>query len=95
MKNDAKLGMLAGVLGVIVAAVLFANSPQPDARPSASTPAESKPKDRPAPTATAVPSPSPAPDTSAAELPTTPVARTRKEPDAQAASRSALADEEP
>ncbi|MBM3981974.1 MAG: hypothetical protein FJ304_17210 [Planctomycetes bacterium] len=89
MKNDAKLGMLAGVLGVIVAAVLFANNPPPpDARPQAAAPPEPKPK--PAPTATAVPSP--APD---AEQPSTPVVRTRKEPDAQPASRSGLAEEEP
>lgn len=97
MKNDAKLGMLAGVLGVIVAAVLFANPPQPDPRPSASTTAapEQKPKERPAPTATAVPSPAPEPEVAAPDLPTTPVVRTRKEADAQPASRSSLANEEP
>ena len=40
MTNDAKLGMLAGVLGVIVAAVLFANAPPPTAQsqPSAAGP---------------------------------------------------------
>jgi hypothetical protein len=91
MKNDAKLGMLAGVLGVIVAAVLFANNPPaPDARPQANMPPEPKPQPRPkpAPTATAVPSPD-------AEPSSTPVVRTRKEPDAQPASRSGLAEEEP
>ena len=52
MKNDAKLGMLAGVLGVIVAAVLFANQPPPAAQSQPGTGAEAKPKD--ATTATAV-----------------------------------------
>ena len=87
MTNDAKLGMLAGVLGVIVAAVLFANTPQPaQPQPSAAVPPL---KDAP-PTAAATP-----PEASTAALPSTPVARTRKEVDAQPASRPSGADEEP
>ena len=31
MQNDAKLGLVAGVAGVIVAGVLFAQPPQPSA----------------------------------------------------------------
>ena len=85
MTNDAKLGMLAGVLGVIVAAVLFANAPPPTAQsqPSAVGP----PPTAAAPTAT--------PEASTAALPSTPVGRTRKDVDAQPASRQAGADEEP
>ena len=87
MTNDAKLGMLAGVLGVIVAAVLFANTPQPDpSQPSAAVPLA---KDVP-PTAAATP-----PEAGTAALPSTPVARTRKDVDAQPASRQGSADEEP
>ncbi len=91
MKNDAKLGMLVGVLGVIVAAVLFANTPQPSAQSRPGT--DAKTKDATTPTATAVPPPLPEANTAA--LPSTPVVRTRKEPDAQPASRSGTTDEEP
>jgi hypothetical protein len=87
MKNDAKLGMLAGVLGVIVAAVLFANTPPPTAQ---SQPGEANPsaKEKPAPpTATA-------PEANTAALPSTPVARTRKDVEGQSTSRQA-GDEEP
>jgi hypothetical protein len=96
MKNDAKLGMLVGVLGVIVSAVLFANTPRPgpagDPNPKAATPA--------AATATAAPTTPPVAQTAARSsgstaLPTTPVVRTRKETEAQPASRTGGADEEP
>jgi hypothetical protein len=89
MTNDAKLGMLAGVLGVVVAAVLFGNAPPPEAGAGAASPeAAGLPQ---APTA-ATPA-RPPPEASAAALPATPVPRTRKDLDAQPASRSA--DEEP
>ena len=87
MTNDAKLGMLAGVLGVIVAAVLFANTPP--AAPSQPSAAGPPLKEAP-PTAAATP-----PEAGTAALPSTPVARTRKDVDAQPASRQGGADEEP
>jgi hypothetical protein len=88
MKNDAKLGMLAGVLGVIVAAVLFANTPPPTAqsRPGAADPPA---KEKPAPPTVAT-----APEANTAALPSTPVARTRKDVDAQPTSRAG-GEEEP
>lgn len=82
MTNDSKLGMLAGVLGVVVAAVFFAKQP---AQPVA---AEAQV----APTASAPGAP---PDAVPAALPSTPVARTRKDVDARPASRQSGADEEP
>lgn len=94
MKNDAKLGMLVGVLGVIVAAVLFVNTPPPTAQSRPDAAGEARQKDRPPATATATAVPALAPATPAA-LPSTPVVRTRKEPEALPASRSNLADEEP
>jgi hypothetical protein len=89
MTNDAKLGMLAGVLGVIVAAVMFANTPPPaQSRPEAADP---RPPPKPAPTtATGTP-----PAIRDEALASTPVARTRKEVDGQSTSRTTGADEEP
>ncbi len=84
MTNDAKLGMLAGVLGVIVAAVLFANAPPPPTAQSQPSAAGAPTKEAPA-----------TPEASTAALPSTPVGRTRKDVDAQPASRQAGADEEP
>ena len=91
MTNDAKLGMLAGVLGVIVAAVLFTNPPPP-AR-SGPGGAEPRPPPKPAP-AVATVAPSEVRGESGAPA-STPVARTRKEADGQSTSRPAGADEEP
>jgi hypothetical protein len=93
MTNDAKFGMLAGVLGVIVAGVV--SSRVPDAPPVVSKDA---PKPVIAPRA-ALPE-APAPRTASAastepELQGTPVVRTRKEPTAQPASRPTAWDEEP
>ena len=98
MTNDAKLGMLVGVLGVIVAAVLFTNAPPPaQSQPSAAeAPAQkaSAPTVAPvAPTAVTVAPPQVKSDGDA--LPSTPVARTRKETDAQPTSRPSGAEEEP
>ena len=100
MKNDAKLGMLAGVLGVLAAAVLFANVPPvpvPQPKGTATSAKEPAPKDRPAPTAAtpAAPAPVTSPEVSTAALPSTPVGRTRKDVPAQPAARSGGADEEP
>jgi hypothetical protein len=87
MKNDAKLGMLAGVLGVIVAAVLFANAPPPPPVPANSVTPEARPPPTAQPGLAETASTSPvAPETSDA-LPSTPVARTRKDVDAQPTGR--------
>lgn len=98
MKNDAKFGMLAGVLGVVVAAVLFANNPPPAAQSQPAAPGEPKAKASTpmAATAPAAPTtPSTATTANAAALPSTPVARTRKETDAQPTARSGASEEEP
>jgi predicted lipid-binding transport protein (Tim44 family) len=100
MTNDAKLGMLVGVIGVVVAAVLFGNpAPQPASAP-ANPPAPSKPV-----AAAASVAPPASPQAAAAVvavaprepsgLPATPVVRTRKEIDAQPTSRRPADDEEP
>jgi len=95
MQNDAKLGLLAGVLGVIVAAVLSTHRPAPQTgttipeaaqtvapKTAAKATAEVKPK----PDAIAIAEPGPA--VLPTDLPSTPVVRTRKEPDATPASRT-------
>lgn len=85
MTNDSKLGMLAGVLGVVVAAVFFAKQPaQPVAAESQTTQV--------APAASAPGAP---PGVVPAALPSTPVARTRKDITAQPTSRQPVTDEEP
>jgi hypothetical protein len=99
MTNDSKLGMAAGVAGVIVAAVLLSNGPPPaQSKPGIAT---GTPKEKLAgqpqlqagtPPPAAV---TPEPDASDTALPSTPVARTRKDVDAQPASLSAGADEQP
>lgn len=93
MKNDAKLGMLAGVLGVIVAAVLLANAPPPAAQ---SQPGTTGPpaKDKPAQPTTTANTPPATPDANTPAMPSTPVARTRKDVDAQSTSRTG-GEEEP
>src|SRR5687767_13562437 len=97
MPNDAKLGLLAGVLGVIVVAVVSAGRP-PIPRPpgNSPTPQENAPSKvaTPAvdPVAVVAPDPRPAPTAApavlSAEPPSTPVVRTRREPDATPASRT-------
>jgi hypothetical protein len=93
MTNDAKLGMLVGVLGVIVAAVLFTNaSPPAQSQPSAAElPAQQKAV---APTVVTV-APPPEVKSEKEPLPSTPVVRTRKEADAQPTSRPSGMEEEP
>jgi hypothetical protein len=88
MPNDAKLGMLAGVCGVLVAAVLLGQPRQP--LPPADALAGEKGVAQPAGKAA-----TPAPSADAAEPPSTPIARTRKDADAQPASRQAGPDDEP
>lgn len=86
MKNDAKLGMLAGVLGVVIAAVFFAN-PHPPAEAPAKPPAAVAADPQAAPGAQ--------PEAGVAALPSTPVPRPRKEVAAQPTSRQVGAEEEP
>ncbi len=88
MTNDAKLGMLAGVLGVIVAAVLFTNAPPPAAQSQPGAPEPAKP-------AAALTAGAPVVRSEGAALASTPVARTRKEAEGQSTSRAGGADEEP
>lgn len=89
MTNDAKLGMAAGVAGVIVAAVLLSSAPPP-AEEKLAAQAQLQAGTSPA---AATPA-SPEPEANTASLLSTPVARTRKDVDAQPASRPG-ADEEP
>jgi hypothetical protein len=91
MTNDAKLGMLVGVLGVIVAAALFTNTPPVQSQPSAAE-APAQPKAS-APTVANVAPPEARGGSE--PLASTPVARTRKEAAGQSTSRAAGADEEP
>jgi hypothetical protein len=100
MTNDAKLGMVAGVVGVIIAAVLLSNAPPP-AQSKSGEGAEPRPKEKLAaqhaqpgtPPAAVTPASEPTPETNAAALPSTPVIRTRKDADAQPASRAGGMDE--
>ena len=86
MQNDSKLGMLAGVGGVVVAAVLLSRNPP--AVPSAPAPVvQSAAKAAPAPANAA----SMPPRTPAAS---TPVARGRPEIEGKTASRSSNEDDE-
>ena len=93
MTNDAKLGMLVGVLGVIVAAVLFTNaSPPAQSQPSA---VELPAKQKDAPPAVVTSTPAPEVKSTGAPLSSTPVGRTRKETAAQPTSRPSGTEEEP
>jgi hypothetical protein len=95
MTNDAKLGMVAGVVGVIVAAVLLSNAPPPAAQSKPGTVPEAIAKEK---LAAQPSSPGPggtATEGSPAALSSTPVIRTRKDVDAQPASRPSGTEEEP
>lgn len=90
MTNDAKLGMLVGVVGVVLAAVFLAQPPAPPAEAAPPVAAQPQPAALPsAPAATATAAKPPA-------FPSTPVARARKDAPAQPVGRYAVAaDEEP
>jgi hypothetical protein len=90
MKNDAKLGLLAGVIGVIVSAVLCAGNRQ--AISSRSAPGGGQAVAEAAAPAAGLPAMSQA---GTAALPSTSVIRTRREAGAQPASRAGRNDEEP
>jgi 2-oxoglutarate dehydrogenase E1 component len=89
MTNDAKLGLLAGVLGVIVAGTLSANRPPQNATAPA---APAAPEPKPARAAAAAPAAPASPGALPAALDSTPV-RTRPEPDATPTSRKANDDD--
>lgn len=93
MPNDAKLGLLAGVIGVIAVAVVSANRPAPP-KPATvpapvvlapSTPSTIAPTDQPT---VAVGSAPDVPDDHASP----PIARTKTEPDGTPAGRTAKDD---
>ena len=86
MTNDAKLGMLTGVLGVVVAAVLFAQQPAAPSPPPAPDASAADPTKEKA---------TPAAEPSTAALPSTPVVRAQKNLDAQPVSRATGSDDEP
>jgi hypothetical protein len=86
MSNDAKLGLMVGVLGVVVAAVVSVQKPAPQPQPGVA--ANPVPKDVAKPPAVARPAETPrSPEVLPADLASTPVVRTRREPDATPASR--------
>ncbi|MBP3960521.1 hypothetical protein J8F10_35300 [Gemmata sp. G18] len=98
MTNDAKFGMLVGVLGVVGAAVFFAKPPaQPGAPDPQAKQQTSVQTALPAntPVATTTPVAHIQPDPGLAALPSTPVVRTRKDVEAQPTSRQSGSDEEP
>lgn len=87
MPNDAKLGLFTGVIGVIVAAAMSVNRPHPEAQPAVDVTG--------APVAAAAPAElekPPTPVARASEPASTPVIRTRKEPEGTPAGRTAMDD---
>jgi hypothetical protein len=97
MTNDSKLGMVAGVAGVIVAAVLLSNSPPPaQSKPGPGPSAKDKVAAQPAAAVAAPPAavtPATPPQAGTAALASTPVARTRKDVQAQPTSLSGAGEE--
>jgi hypothetical protein len=95
MTNDAKLGLLVGVVGVVIASMMQVNRPpQPAAAAVASptSPRNAAPKPTPEPKVTVKPTTaapdSPVPAVLPGELTSTPVVRTKKDPDAVPAGRT-------
>ena len=95
MPNDAKLGLLAGVIGVIAAAVLSANRPAPAPVPAVPTHASG-------PAAPRIEKPLRARDVVAstpsaqpADPPSTPIVRSRREADGTRAARTPADDIDP
>jgi hypothetical protein len=94
MPNDAKLGLLAGVIGVIVAAAVSLNRPT-GAAPPVETAAPNA-TGKPAASAGAKAGPSgDASPTKPPDPPSTPVARTKKDVDGTPACRTPMDDVEP
>lgn len=82
MPNDAKLGLLTGVIGVIVAAALSLSRP-----PSGAPPPAQAAGPRELQSATGKPTAAPATAAPSSELAATPVVRTKKDTDATPTSR--------
>lgn len=99
MTNDAKLGMLAGVVGVLFAAVFLTKPPAQPAAPEPPAPAQAHAQPAAVPSVPSAPAVAPRAGAVAsaapAAFPSTPVVRTRKDVPAQPTSRQSLADEEP
>ncbi|HEY1191761.1 MAG TPA: hypothetical protein VGE74_29285 [Gemmata sp.] len=98
MTNDAKLGMLVGVVGVVMAAVFLTKpTPQPvaaepPAQPQRSSVAAELPRTNPSASVVAH---APRTEDQPAEFPSTPVVRVRKDVPAQPTARHTASDEEP
>jgi hypothetical protein len=91
MPNDAKLGLLAGVLGVVLAYVLVNKPQQPPANPpKLASPKQAPEQDAILPRTTTEPPPTP--EKLPSDLGSTPVVRTKKELDATPTSRSSNKD---
>ncbi|AMV27070.1 hypothetical protein VT84_21895 [Gemmata sp. SH-PL17] len=98
MTNDAKFGMLVGVLGVVGASVFLAKPPVQSGAPETQSQQQisiqtALPANTPVANTTPVVHPQPEPGLAA--LPSTPVVRTRKDVEAKPTSRQSGADEEP
>ena len=90
MPNDAKLGLLAGVIGVIAVAVVSASRPAPAEMPGKAAPVASAPSASTSiiPAVDAIPTL----DARSAEPVSTPVARTRTESTGTPTSRVSMDD---
>lgn len=96
MPNDAKLGLLVGVIGVIAVAVVSANRPAPAHAPSTAAPVASAtissiivaPKEKSSVAAST-------PGAQATAPVSTPISRTRTEPTGKPASRTPMDDIDP
>jgi len=93
MPNDAKLGLLAGVLGVIIAATISGKAPTSLGTAGNAPPTNSQ-QPAPASKMQAKASDATTPALLPAELPTTPVIQTRPEVEATTASRTSRKDKE-
>ncbi|AWM38922.1 hypothetical protein GobsT_28480 [Gemmata obscuriglobus] len=91
MTNDAKLGMLVGVVGVVLAAVFLV---KPPAQPVSAEP-QSQVQPAAVPSVPVSAHVAAQPDASSNAFPSTPVVRNRKDTPVRPVSRQPLADEEP
>ena len=94
MPNDAKLGLLAGVIGVIVAAAVSLNRPPGAAPPVETAAPDATGKPAASAGAKAVP-PGDAGPAKPPDPPSTPVARTKRDVDATPARRTPMDDVDP
>ena len=100
MPNDAKLGLLVGVLGVIIASLVTVQRPPlgppraSAAPPSAAAKSLAKPAPMPTPAASVDPAGSRAPAELPVDLTSTPVVRTKRDTDATPAARTPTRDDD-